>query len=222
MNEKEEVQNLISSALKRDREIQDGKGPSLVKEILDKREDNTPIYSKKRNPLPQWFSTAYRNKNLPSWMLLIPCNHEFIHLALVEEKNRPYSLLSAIDIFRAMSAILLSVDYPDISWLSSGSAEAVGIELSVRVGDKLIHNTIPFYNNESKRVPQLSEIPKLSPLVRLDFFKDVLKVDEAGSGVVDLFPENIKIFICSIIFWVQVFKSNLETISKPSINGIDV
>ena len=155
-------------------------------------------------------------------MLLIPCNYEFIHLAQVEKESRPYSLFSAIDIFRAMSAILLSVDSPDISQLSSGSAEAVGIELSVRVGDKLKHQTIRFYNNESKRVPQLSEIPKLSPLVRLDFFKDVLKVDEAGSGVVDLFPENIKIFICSIIFWVQVFKSNLETISKPSINGSDV
>jgi hypothetical protein len=45
-NKKEEVQNLIKSSLERDREIQDGKGPSLVKDILEKTEDNIFIYSK--------------------------------------------------------------------------------------------------------------------------------------------------------------------------------
>ncbi|KAK2704094.1 hypothetical protein QYM36_017604 [Artemia franciscana] len=180
-SKKEEVRKLIEYSLRRDWEIQHGKGLSLVTKILDETEHDTSIYSKNNNPLPQWFSTAYRNRNFPSWMLEIICYHKFHHLAQVEKESRPYSLFSAIDIFRAFSAILLSVDYPDISLLGSVSAETIGIELGVRVGSKLEQWTVPFYSNDSQRVPQLRDIPELSFRVRMAFFNDVLKIDETSS-----------------------------------------
>ena len=131
-------------------------------------------------------------------------------MAQVAKESRPYSLFSAIDIFRAFSAILLSVDYPDISLLGSDSAETIGIELGVRVGSKLEQWTVPFYNNGSQRVPQLRDIPELSFRVRLAFFNDVLKIDETSVGKTDLFPDNFKLFICSVIFWFQVSSPTLK------------
>ncbi|KAK2720929.1 protein asteroid homolog 1-like [Artemia franciscana] len=204
-NKKEELQKLIESSLNKDIE-----SPSLVQKILNETEHSTLIYSKNNNPLPQWFSTAYRNHSFPSWILHIPCNHKFLYLPQVEKASRSYSLFSAIDIFRAISAVLLSVDHPDISLLKDDSAKTVGIELGVRVDGKLKHTTISFYNNESERVPHLIEIPKLSSLVRMDFFKKVLKIDEVGISIVDLFPDNLKIFICSIIFWLQVSNPTVQ------------
>ncbi|XP_065581950.1 uncharacterized protein LOC136041273 [Artemia franciscana] len=220
-SKKEEVRKLIEYSLRRDWEIQHGKGLSLVTKILDETEHDTSIYSKNNNPLPQWFSTAYRNRNFPSWMLEIICYHKFHHLAQVEKESRPYSLFSAIDIFRAFSAILLSVDYPDISLLGSVSAETIGIELGVRVGSKLEQWTVPFYSNDSQRVPQLRDIPELSFRVRMAFFNDVLKIDETSSGIVDLFPDNLKLFICSVIFWFQVSSPTLQQF-QSSVNVVDV
>ena len=72
----------------------------------------------------------------------------------------------------------------------------------------LFYNTQP---TDSQQVPQLRDIPGLSPRVRLDFFNDVLKIDEL-SDIVDLFPNNLKIFICSVIFWL---KTKENQVSKP-------
>ncbi|KAK2701412.1 hypothetical protein QYM36_019931 [Artemia franciscana] len=118
-----------------------------------------------------------------------------------------------MDIFRANSAVLLSVDYPEISWKkSSDNTKAVGIELEVRVGRNLKQQRVLFYNRDSQRVPQSRDIPKLPSSVRLDFFNVVLKIDEF-SDIVDLFPNNVKVFICSVIFWL---KTKENQVSKPT------
>jgi len=153
----------------------------------------------KGNILPPWFVSALRQYQFPSWVLRIPFFHEIVYFPQVEAEDQTYSLLAAMDIVKAFAAIVLSNDYPKIS-LESTLSKVIDVILEIRVGSELKEMTISFSESDVVSLPNLKDMPDLPTGIRKQFLHQVLKLNDNDLEVVAQFPDEVQIFMCSIIY----------------------
>ncbi|XP_065577317.1 uncharacterized protein LOC136038172 isoform X2 [Artemia franciscana] len=104
-----------------------------------------------------------------------------------------------MDIVKAFAAVVLSNDYPKIS-LESTLSKVIDVILEIRVGSELKEMTIPFSESDVVSLPNLKDMPDLPTGIRKQFLHQVLKLNDNDLEVVAQFPDEVQIFMCSIIY----------------------